>query len=245
MRRSLCPRRLKKLCFCTASHVLIARLAVQIQSFFNILGQNGRRVTKDYSSICTGDKPHTFNFSASISSLYAFTQRASWDRVLHAKSRKVIWDMINTLFVTTVAVEPTFVAILCTRKHMKICPCVIYPGWKRFFWRGFRFLSSLFSDPPTAENTENSRRTREKPLVPRVCVILSNFFEEQCTQSHPQLLSWLSRTHFSTTFLEKAVFMHVTSFHCKPVKLYVCCIWCDTPNAVRYEQMPKSRYYCL
>ena len=62
---------------------------------------------------------------------------------------------------------------------------------------------------------------------------------------HPQLLSWLSRTHFSTTFLEKAVFMHVTSFHCKPVKLYVCCIWCDTPNAVRYEQMPKSRYYCL
>ena len=112
MRRSFCPRRLKKLCFCTASHVLIAKLAVQIQSFFNILGQIGRRVTKDYSCICTGNTPHTFNFSASISSLYAFTQRASWDRVLHAKSRKVIWDIINTLFVTTVAVEPTFVAII-------------------------------------------------------------------------------------------------------------------------------------
>ena len=94
-------------------------------------------------------------------------------------------------------------------------------------------------------NTENSHRAREKPLVPRVCVILSNFFEEQCTQSHPQLLSWLSRAPFSTTFLEIAVYMHVTSFHCKVVKLYVNCIWRDTPSAVRYEQMPKSRYYCL
>ena len=36
---------------------------------------------------------------------------------VHAKSGKEVWDMINTLFVTTVAVEPTFVVILCTRKH--------------------------------------------------------------------------------------------------------------------------------
>ena len=28
------------------------------------------------------------------------------------QSRKVIWDMINTLFLTTVPVEPTFVAFL-------------------------------------------------------------------------------------------------------------------------------------
>ena len=28
------------------------------------------------------------------------------------QSRKVIWDMIDTLFLTTVAVEPTFVAFL-------------------------------------------------------------------------------------------------------------------------------------
>ena len=41
--------------------------------------------------------------------------------------------MINTLFVTTVAVEPTFVAILCTRKHMEICPYVIYSGCQGFF----------------------------------------------------------------------------------------------------------------
>ena len=32
--------------------------------------------------------------------------------------------------------------------------------------------------------------------------ILSNFFEEQCPQSHPQYLSGLSRALFPTTFLE-------------------------------------------
>ena len=52
-----------------ASLVLIARLAVQKQSFFNILGQTGRRVTKVY-------------FRENV----------------HGKSRKVIRDMINTLF---------------------------------------------------------------------------------------------------------------------------------------------------
>ena len=46
-----------------------------------------------------------------------------------------------------------------------------YPGCLRLFYRGFRFLSSLYSDRswlrPLA-NTENVRRTREKPLVPGV-----------------------------------------------------------------------------
>ena len=35
--------------------------------------------------------------------------------------------------------------------------------------------------------------------------ILSNFFEEQCTQNHPQYLSGLSPALFPTTFLEIAV----------------------------------------
>ena len=35
--------------------------------------------------------------------------------------------------------------------------------------------------------------------------ILSNFFEEQCPQSHPQYLSGLLRALFPTTFLEIAV----------------------------------------
>ena len=72
------------------------------------------------------------------------------------QSRKVIWDTINTQFLTPVAVEPTFVAFL---KHSQT------------FVRGLR-------------------------------VILSNFFEEQNTQNHPQYLSGLSRALFPTTFLE-------------------------------------------
>ena len=42
--------------------------------------------------------------------------------------------------------------------------------------------------------------------------ILSNFFEEQCTQNHPQYLSGLSRAHFPTTFLETAVSLTIISF---------------------------------
>ena len=38
------------------------------------------------------------------------------------------------------------------------------------------------------------------------CAILSNFFEEQRTQNHPQYLSGLSRALFLITFLEIAVF---------------------------------------
>ena len=40
-------------------------------------------------------------------------------------------------------------------------------------------------------------------------VILSNFCEEQRTQTHPQYLSGLSRALFPTTFLEIAV--HIAS----------------------------------
>ena len=39
--------------------------------------------------------------------------------------------------------------------------------------------------------------------------ILSNFFEEQRTQNHPQHLSGLSRALFLTTFLEIAVCVYV------------------------------------
>ena len=45
-------------------------------------------------------------------------------------------------------------------------------------------------------------KTFSWPFVP----ILSNFFEEQRTQNHPQCLSQLSRALFPTTFLETAVF---------------------------------------
>ena len=40
-----------------------------------------------------------------------FRERLS-EKLCTRQSRKAIWDMINTLFLTTVAVEPTFVAFL-------------------------------------------------------------------------------------------------------------------------------------
>ena len=40
-----------------------------------------------------------------------FRERLS-EEMRTRQSRKVIWDMINTLFVTTEAVKPTFVAFL-------------------------------------------------------------------------------------------------------------------------------------
>ena len=44
-----------------------------------------------------------------------FPERLS-EKMCTPRSRKVIWDMVNTLFLTNVAVEPTFVAFL---KHSK------------------------------------------------------------------------------------------------------------------------------
>ena len=67
--------------------------------------------------------------------------------------------MINTLFLTTVAVDPTY--------------CFPLALANTFPW----------------------------PFVP----ILSNFFEKQRTQNHPQCLSGLSRALFPTTFLKIAV----------------------------------------
>ena len=45
------------------------------------------------------------------------------------------------------------------------------------------------------------------------CAILSNFFEEQWTQNHPQYLSGLSHPLFPTTCLEIAVYTSVMFIH--------------------------------
>ena len=42
--------------------------------------------------------------------------------------------------------------------------------------------------------------------------ILSNFFEKQWTQNHPQYLSGLSRALYPTTFLEIAVYVRSQLF---------------------------------
>ena len=43
---------------------------------------------------------------------YTAILRKVVEKMCTRQSRKVIWDMINTLFLTTVAVEPTIVAFL-------------------------------------------------------------------------------------------------------------------------------------
>ena len=43
---------------------------------------------------------------------YTAISRKVVGKMCTRQSRKVIWDMINTLFLTTVPVEPTFVAFL-------------------------------------------------------------------------------------------------------------------------------------
>ena len=47
-----------------------------------------------------------------ITMMYTAMSRKVVGKMCTRQSRKVIWDMINTLFLTAVAVEPTFVAFL-------------------------------------------------------------------------------------------------------------------------------------
>ena len=43
---------------------------------------------------------------------YCYFEKGYRRKMYTRQSRKVIWDMINTLFLKTVPVEPTFVAFL-------------------------------------------------------------------------------------------------------------------------------------
>ena len=76
------------------------------------------------------------------------------------QSRKVIWDTINSLFLTLQLSNLLLLLSLSTRKHTSMA----------------------------------SR------------AILSNFFEEQRTQNHPEYLSGLWRALFPTTFLKVTLF---------------------------------------
>ena len=56
--------------------------------------------------------PTNFWFDHSTAcNIQLFRERLS-EKMCTRQSRKVIWDMISTRFLTTVAVEPTFVAFL-------------------------------------------------------------------------------------------------------------------------------------
>ena len=82
-----------------------------------------------------------------------FRERLS-ETMCMRQSRKVIWDMINTLFLTLQLLNLLLLLSFSNRKHRSMVSCAI----------------------------------------------LSNFFEEQRTQNHPQYLSGLSRAIFSATF---------------------------------------------
>ena len=47
-----------------------------------------------------------------VTVIYSYLEKGCRKKMCTRQSRKVIWDMINTLFLTNVAVEPTLVALL-------------------------------------------------------------------------------------------------------------------------------------
>ena len=51
-----------------------------------------------------------------VVNIQLFRERLS-QKLCTRQSRKVIWDMINTLVLDTVAVEPTFVVSFSPRRH--------------------------------------------------------------------------------------------------------------------------------
>ena len=83
--------------------------------------------------------------------------------------RKVIWDMINTLFLTTVAVEPTFVAF---HWHSPTyVRCLSYHPFK-FLWRTGQ------TKPPTI------------PFGIVACTFSDNLSRNSCIQ-HPRIVNRL------------------------------------------------------
>ena len=58
--------------------------------------------------------------------VYSYFEKGCRKKCAREKSRKVIWDMINTLFLTTGAVEHTFVTSFSTRKHMSVASRAIF-----------------------------------------------------------------------------------------------------------------------
>ena len=93
--------------------------------------------------------------------IYSYFEKLLSEKMCSRQSRKVIWDMFNTLFLTLWLSNLLLLLSFSTRRH-----------------------TSMASS-----------------------AILSNFFEKQCTHSHPQYLSVLSRALYPTTFLETAVYI--------------------------------------
>ena len=127
-------------------------------------------------------------------SIELFRERLS-EKMCRRQSRKVIRDMINTLFLTLQQSNLLLLLSFSTRKHMSMA----------------------------------SR------------AILSNFFEEQWTQNHPQYLSGLSRAPFPTTFLEIAVWKrreicHFGLYTKRPKRALRCTLWLWKQSEVKLDK---------
>ena len=72
--------------------------------------------------------------------MYTTISRKVVGKICTRQSRKVVWDMFNTLFLTTVAVEPTFVAF---RNHSQTYFHGISCHSFKFLWK------TVNSRPPT------------------------------------------------------------------------------------------------
>ena len=104
--------------------------------------------------------PADLDLPITLLGIYSYFEKVCRKKMCTQQSRKVIRDMINTLFLTLSLFNLLSLLSFSIRKHTSMASCVI----------------------------------------------LSNFFEEQRTQNHPQYLSGLSRALFPTTFLEIAVY---------------------------------------
>ena len=98
-----------------------------------------------YSKVISSKKKHSDH-------IQLFRERLS-AKLCTRQSRKVIWDMTNTLFLTTLAAEPTFVAFLWHSKTHFHSPFVANSF--KFLWRTenskpptmpFVIVASTFSD---------------------------------------------------------------------------------------------------
>ena len=116
-------------------------------------------IIKHFSSMVLILRNNMYSYKGGLLDWYTAISGKVVGKMCTRQSRKVIWDMRNTLFLTLYS-NPLLLLSFTTRKHMSMA----------------------------------SR------------AILSNFFEEQWTQNHPQYLSGLSRVLLSTIFLKRAVY---------------------------------------
>ena len=112
-----------------------------------------------------------------------FRERLS-EKMCTRQSRKVMWDMINTLFLTTVAVEHTFVAFLWhAQTYVRGPPCHFF----KFLW------TAEHSKPPTI------------PFGIVACTFSDNLYRNSCKWVPARRLFSSSSLHVSSTIFSSTI----------------------------------------